>query len=336
MNSNDPHLPSSFLDPLICYLDIRGLDAPALRADIAALSQDPRINTTAFTDLLNRIYQLEPVPALGMRIAAVTKPEHFGVVGYLLTSCSTLGQALIRYGRFQALVFTGLNAVVRKSRNAVSHRWNLSDQGTHLSCEYSVAIFVNLYQSLIGKKIPPVSVGVPISKNKDYKIYEALLGCPVEFDCSCLRVDIPAQAMLMTISSSDAYLLKLFDEQAQSMLGQTKATSDSFDQFLKQLQQQLLIAMKDGDTSANTVASQMGFALRTFYRNLSNHGYSYRSVLANSRRQLAKRYLADPALSPSEVALLLGYSEQSAFIRAFKGWMGMTPGEYRRTLTRNT
>ena len=51
------------------------------------------------------------------------------------------------------------------------------------------------------------------------------------------------------------------------------------------------------------------------------------------RRELAERYLAEPTLDLTDLAFLLGYSEQSAFQRAFKRWTGQTPGEYRRNLS---
>mgnify|MGYP003689138031 FL=1 len=91
--------------------------------------------------------------------------------------------------------------------------------------------------------------------------------------------------------------------------------------------------MKNGDVSAVAVASALGYSLRTFYRELRAAGYSYRGLLAHTRHTLARQYLADPALAQTDVALLLGYSEQSSFIRAFRSWTGMTPGEYRSHLT---
>ncbi|MFX8067372.1 AraC family transcriptional regulator, partial [Acinetobacter baumannii] len=42
-------------------------------------------------------------------------------------------------------------------------------------------------------------------------------------------------------------------------------------------------------------------------------------------------YLRDPQLDLAEVALLLGYSEQSAFTRAFRQWTGLAPSQWRRT-----
>ncbi|MNG33795.1 HTH-type transcriptional regulator VirS [compost metagenome] len=66
------------------------------------------------------------------------------------------------------------------------------------------------------------------------------------------------------------------------------------------------------------------------YRQLAEHGLRYRALLGDVRFKLARLYLADPRLSLVEIALLLGYSEQSAFTRAFRTWSGSTPQDYRR------
>lgn len=332
MNNDIAYLPSSFLNVLLRYLDERELSAQDLRGKISQLAQHQRVENRTFSSLLNDIYKLDPVPALGLRIGSMALPQHFGLVGYLLASCSTLGQALIRYRRFQTLVLTDLRAEVQVQGSDVKHQWILRGKDNPLSYEFSAAIFINLYQSLIKKPVAPARVGLPIARPKHGDIYQAILGCPVEFDCLLIRVDIPSTVMLMDIATRDPHLLKIFDQQAAAMLNQNVELSESFDHFLKGLQEHLLVAMKDGDTRACTLAAKMGYSLRSFYRKLGDNGHSYRAVLASTRSRLAVRYLVDPALSPSEVALLLGYSEQSAFIRAFKNWMGMTPGEYRKSL----
>jgi AraC-like DNA-binding protein len=64
-------------------------------------------------------------------------------------------------------------------------------------------------------------------------------------------------------------------------------------------------------------------------RRLVAEGLTYSEILESLRRELARQYLADPGLSISQVAWLLGYEETSAFTHAFKRWMGMTPREAR-------
>ena len=87
-----------------------------------------------------------------------------------------------------------------------------------------------------------------------------------------------------------------------------------------------------GLSAAATLASRMQCSLRSFYRQLALHGLRYRTLLGDVRFKLARMYLADPRLSLAEIALLLGYSEQSAFTRAFRAWSGSPPQGYRRHL----
>jgi AraC-like DNA-binding protein len=69
---------------------------------------------------------------------------------------------------------------------------------------------------------------------------------------------------------------------------------------------------------------------RTLQRRLKAHGISYQKLLENLRKDLAKSYLRERRLAIGELAYLLGYSEPSAFQRAFKRWTGMTPDNFRR------
>ena len=68
---------------------------------------------------------------------------------------------------------------------------------------------------------------------------------------------------------------------------------------------------------------------RTLQRRLADQGYSYQTLVDESRRQLAKRLLQQTDFSLVEVAFMTGFSEQSAFARAFKRWAGQTPRSYR-------
>ncbi len=168
-------------------------------------------------------------------------------------------------------------------------------------------------------------------------MYQVLLGCPVDFDCSAIELALPAHLLALPISSKDPYLLRLLEQQAQALLKQQPRFEEvQTGAFFARVQEQIVESMKNGDVSAESVARALGCSLRTFYRQLRGAGYSYRGLLAHTRHTLARQYLADPALAQTDVALLLGYSEQSSFIRAFRSWTSMTPGEYRAHLANNS
>lgn len=69
---------------------------------------------------------------------------------------------------------------------------------------------------------------------------------------------------------------------------------------------------------------------RTFQRRLATHNLHYQGLLDGLREQLASRYLTRGELTLVQLAQILGFSEQSAFQRAFKQWTGTTPGRYRQ------
>ena len=87
--------------------------------------------------------------------------------------------------------------------------------------------------------------------------------------------------------------------------------------------------LPSGAPSAETVAKDAYMSARTLQRKLADAGTSYSDVLESVRRELAEQYLADPARSLSEISFLLGFSELSAFSRAFRRWRGQAPSKVR-------
>ena len=77
------------------------------------------------------------------------------------------------------------------------------------------------------------------------------------------------------------------------------------------------------------MAKIVGIQSRTMHRRLSTEGVTFRALLRNVRMDLAKRYIGDPQYSVTDVAFMLGYSDVSAFSRAFRSWFGTTPSRFR-------
>jgi AraC-like DNA-binding protein len=69
---------------------------------------------------------------------------------------------------------------------------------------------------------------------------------------------------------------------------------------------------------------------RKLQRQLQSAGTTFNTILNEIRQDLAQNYLGEENNSMTEIAFLLGFSESSAFSRAFKRWMGVSPTEYRK------
>ena len=77
------------------------------------------------------------------------------------------------------------------------------------------------------------------------------------------------------------------------------------------------------------MAAELNTSVRTLERRLKERGWTYKQVVDDLRRQLALRYVKDPRVRLSQLGFLLGFSENAAFVHAFRRWTGSTPMRYR-------
>ena len=79
----------------------------------------------------------------------------------------------------------------------------------------------------------------------------------------------------------------------------------------------------------DAIASELAVHPRTLQRQLAAEGVRCQDVIDQERRVAAAKYLARPGLDLSQVAGMIGYSEQSALNRSCRRWFGKTPGQLR-------
>lgn len=333
MNDHKDVIASSFLRPLLRYADERDLAVPEFRADCEAALAEAFMDARLLCDLLDDLYRADPTPALGLRLGGNVDFSSFGLVGYLVGSCATVSHALGRYWRFHPLLQGGLESWVEPTPRGLRLNWRQAVANTPLALEFSAAVFLKLYRSLVDGHYPVISVGLPFEGVSNAGLYDAVAGCPVHFGAAALYIEVPRAAMAMRLPGRDPQLQRVLEEHANEELD-LAVRRESDDEFVARVQATLVQSLQHGDVAASTIAHAMGYPLRTFYRKLATAGCSYRSILANVRLRLARQYMTDPSLSNSEIGLRLGYSEQSSFIRAFRGWTGSTPAEYRRSIGR--
>jgi len=82
--------------------------------------------------------------------------------------------------------------------------------------------------------------------------------------------------------------------------------------------------------SQDDVADQLGISVRNLQRRLKALGTTYQNLLDEGRQALAMKVIREGDMPLYEVAYLVGYTEPSAFYKAFKRWTGSTPGDYRQ------
>ncbi|WP_028081450.1 AraC family transcriptional regulator [Solimonas soli] len=328
MADSGVYVSAALAELLLRYLDELRLDAPALRDELASFAGLQRMPVESWWSLLRRIDELQPRTATGLAIGRLARPHHVGVLGYLAMSCATLGQALQRFQRFQPLLHNLTPTRAAQRSGAFELSWDPSyGRSTRLSDEVLVSAMLTLARQLTGRAdLRLRGVEFPGPAPADVAAHERLLECPLRFDARTLVVLLPLEALALPINTRDPHLMALLEQQAEALL----RASPQPDALMTALQRAIVDALQEGEPAFETIAARLGVPSRSLYRRLQERGLSYKGVLNDTRLQLARAYLADAKLRLPEIALLLGYSEQSAFSRAFKSWSGVTPLRYRR------
>lgn len=309
------------------YLDGRGLAAPDCRARLDAWPLEARIPLADWIGLLEAVAAADPRPALGLHVGQCIAPRHAGVMGYIALSCESLGEAFMRFERFHRLVYDGNPAVMSIHGDVVTLGWGI-EHGLpgQLADETAVAAFATLVRKLVNQRLAPTSINFVNPRPADLEPYESFFGCPVTFGGTVTCVTFPASYLMLPIAHSDPGLCTLLENQAESLLRALPGRQD----FQTELKEALLRSLHEGTPTLERVAARLAMSSRTLQRRLGELDLNFQHLLDRTRAELARGYLLEGNLTLAEIALLLGYSEQSAFNRAFKRWTGQTPRSLRR------
>lgn len=323
------------------WLDREGLDAAPLRIALARWAPRDSVPVPVWRNLLSQGLALVPgrvAPELG--VGACVLPGHVGVLGYLVLASDTLGEAMMAYQRYETLFYGTSLAEIEVIGDTAEMRWPPSDNRLGQQADgAAIAALVTFMRRQIDQPPPPSAVSFLESVDGETaRAYEAFFGCPVTWRDSHVRVRFPLHHLSMPMPRRDPTLRELLDRQARALVRALPADADKKTGLRRgknsgtdrQLQQVLLKLLTDGEPTLARAASDMHMAPRTLQRRLARHQLSWQQWLDRSREQLARQYLADPSLTLTDIALLLGFSEQSAFTRAYRRWTGNSPGRERR------
>jgi AraC-like DNA-binding protein len=297
-----------------------------------ALLDDPdhRIPFSQFVAFYEQGARLTGDDSFGLHIGERVEPELFDVLGYVVINSPTFGEAINRLIRYHPIWTDGAfyNLEISGSQARLVYEYNDRpiDARRH-DCEMTLSILVSFARRGTGVDWTPHEVSFQHSKPNSIVEHERIFRSQVQFDRPTNELRFDSSLLALTMMKADPGLCIILDRHAQELL----LRRPRVDGLINQVRQLLSEALNAGDDpKIETLSQKLGISVRTLQRKLKEEGRSHQDLLDEMRSELSKRYLQEPKLAICEVAYLLGFSEPSAFHRAFRRWTGITPKEFRR------
>jgi len=270
---------------------------------------------------------------LGLHIGEAFDLSAIGIVGYILLNCQTYGQVLEKLSHYTRLFSQGVAIYHTVSDNwvqcdcqIVGNLKNYLIDEPRQPIESTFAALVKATGQLTGKPLQVHAVWFQHSCPEDVSEHHRIFQTEVQFNQPTNRIVFEANCLNWAVRSANPNLLSVFEKHAISML--------NIQNYLPGYTQKVMLAINhllQGEVpTIEAIARSLTISVRQLQRELQMENTSYQQILDKTRKELALEHLQNLDTSIQDVAFLLGFSEPSAFHRAFKRWTGQTPLRYRR------
>jgi AraC-like DNA-binding protein len=307
------------LSPELAHL---GLDEATLAAS------NSRISLQCEDQLLQRAVHDTGDPLFGLHMGERIRPRFMGELGYAAMSSATLGDAINLMIPFSRITteFARLDSRSENGRLTLIWETPLEDlpEARHRA-EAFFAAAITFGRWITDSDRGPVRVSFRHAAAGSTREYERVFGCPVAFEQPETAVVLDRSLLDLPLRDADADVHRVMRSRIQHALTSYHARDHLLDQVRAEIQRQI----PRRPPQLESVADALNLKPWTLRRRLRGENTDFSTLLDAERREAARDRLLYSENSVSEIAAELGYSEQSAFNRAFRRWFGCTPVDYR-------
>jgi AraC-like DNA-binding protein len=327
----------SIVRAIVDELKKQGLDAGALCARLEVASSElaestSRLPIDRYDRILRAARAISSTPALGLRVGTSAPVGALPVVGFILTTCGTIREAFEHFLHYSPLIKEGARwRIVEEGEHArfVYEHDVIASDNAPFDAEATLAVVLKTGRQFIDEDQHPDVVRFRHSAPAYAAEYERVFGAKVLFDQPRTEMIFPRRYLDLEQAHGDERLRATLEERAEELLVRRNSRSA----FVGHLRDVLRLEVQSGMPRATRLAARMGLTVRSLERIVRDEGSSLSALMEDARRDAACAALRSSRASIKEVAYRFGFSEPSAFHRAFKRWTGLTPAQYRALQT---
>lgn len=284
--------------------------------------------TSTFFDLYEAI-DIHLDSAFSVRVGQLMELDDYGVLGLAWKTCLSPRDMFIRCERFFGLMTDTQQYRVNDEgeTGSITIYREATRRGIEISNESSIVATLTVIHKITGYDIRPISVSFAHSAPSDIQQYEAYFGCEVLFDQKDNKLVFTSENLdtrsLKADKSINQFMVERLQEKAEGI-------EVSVSKLLTDAQNLIRDALPSGIPFAADIGRHLGMSTRTLSRRLAEKGTTYRQLVQDTQHQVSTELLTNTTETVNEIAFQTGFSEQSAFSRAFKRWTGQSPLDYKK------
>ncbi len=305
-----------------------GLDVDALfRAaglDLAVLDNpDWRIPTEKCNLLWRLAVAQSGNPVVGLATARVPRPASFDVVGYAMMSAPDLRGVLERVVRYARIIGGFATITIADDRKGCRFSLVLDGGGEEVPWQryaFALMTWLSFFRWIMIRDLRPLAVELTVPANDDLLPYQEAFGGPLRFGAPANALLFSHADVALPLPTAHAELANVHERIAGEYLARLDRSTLS-----ARVRSVMLKGLSDGKPRRAAIARSLGMSERTLQRRLAEEGSSFRQLLDDTHKELARQYIQRDDLSFADVAYVLGFNDQSGFFRAAWRWFGTTP-----------
>lgn len=316
------------------HASAQGLQTPALlkQADLPGdvLDHPERIiSFRRFSTLLQLSAQHSGNPFFGLELGLRQGAQMLGPLLYLMRNAQTLGDALAGLNSYYHL-HTGSGQIALQVEGTLAHvRYLLNADALpphahEQAIEQIAGVGLQLMRTLLGAAWQARAIRFRHAPLGSLSSYKRLLGCTPQFNADADALSFDATWLQLPLHQADQALHALIQQHLE-LLDQWP-----LDEVPERLRQVLRDLLPTGMATLDHAARYLAISPRSLQRYLANTGHTFQDLLDQTRKEAAARYLSNSQLSVLQLAELLGYTDASAFSRAFRRWYACSPRDWRQ------
>lgn len=315
-----------------CSADTLGKLAGKTPASL--INPTERIEANFLIDLLHSAEDVLGRKGIGIDVGQSFRPNTFLDIGYGSIYCASIIDAINFNKKYQRLTQEIGVTHIEVHGDASEIIWEPHSQDDEYlrpltDCVYGGYITVGLWMAWLN--VGSVKGRLEFKhKAVNYRErFEQAFNCDVHFEGDRNALVFPTDVATKPFPQHNPELCKIVSERLDRLLLKLSSKSS-----ISEISHRIIESrLSEKSLSVQKLAKVLGKTDRTFRRDLANEGTSYRQIVENVRKETCQILIYDKNISLADVAYRLGYSDQSAFSRAFVEWFGNPPGQYRKNLS---